>query len=162
MPMVSYCWLEGEKQGKIDGSCDQTGREKSILVQALEHNVYIPRNPQNGQPSGQRVHNPLKITKFFDASSPKLFQALTSGERMKSVELRFYRIDKTGLEEHYYTIKLEEAIIVGITPWIPNCLDPSKESLQHMEDVEFTYRKIIWTHEVDGIESEDDWKVRPA
>lgn len=28
-----------------------------------------------------------------------------------------------------------------------------------MEEVHFTYSKIIWTHEVDGIEAEDDWKA---
>jgi type VI protein secretion system component Hcp len=27
-----------------------------------------------------------------------------------------------------------------------------------MEDVSFTYRRIAWTWEIDGIESEDDWQ----
>ncbi len=158
MAMVSHLWLEGENQGPIAGSVDQVGREDSILVQALEHEVYIPRDPQSGQPTGKRIHNALKITKVFDRSSPKLFQALTSGERMKHVTLKFYRIDSTGTEEHYYTIRLEEAIVVSIRPWIPNCLDPASEPLQHMEDVSFTYRKIIWTWVSEGIESQDDWK----
>jgi type VI secretion system secreted protein Hcp len=28
-----------------------------------------------------------------------------------------------------------------------------------MEDVEFTYRKITWTHEVAGTEGSDDWRA---
>jgi type VI secretion system secreted protein Hcp len=28
-----------------------------------------------------------------------------------------------------------------------------------MEDVSFTYSKIIWTWEVDGVEAQDEWKV---
>ena len=26
-----------------------------------------------------------------------------------------------------------------------------------MEDISFTYRKIIWTHETEGKQAEDDW-----
>ncbi|MBI3871719.1 MAG: Hcp family type VI secretion system effector [candidate division Zixibacteria bacterium] len=160
MPMPFYQTLEGYDQGKIEGSCDQSGREGTILCQALVHDVSIPRDPQTGQPSGQRVHSALTITKVFDKASPKLYQALTRGERMKTVEMKWYRIDNTGTEQHYFTIKLEDAIIVSMHPSIPNCLDPRFASYGHMEDVGFTYRKIIWTWEPDGIESEDDWKVR--
>ncbi len=159
MPMVSHMWLEGERQGPIAGSCDQAGRENSILVQALEHNVYIPHDPQSGQPTGKRVHEAIKITKVIDKSSPLLFQALTSGERMKDVTIKLYRIDRTGAEEHYYTINLEDAVIVAIRTWIPNCLDPSMESFQHMETVDITYRKITWTYEVEGLQADDDWLV---
>lgn len=161
MPMVSHLWVSGENQGEIYGSCDQVGRENSVLVQSLEHEVYIPRDPQSGQPTGKRVHKPLTVCKYFDKASPKLFQALTSGERLKC-EFRFYRIDPTGGEEHYFSIRLEDAIVVSMSPWIPNALDPAKESFQHMENVSFTYRKIIWTWEPDGIESEDDWKTPRA
>ncbi len=159
MAMVSHLWLTGEKQGPIAGSCDQAGRENSILVQALDHEVYIPHDPQSGQPTGKRVHKALKITKVIDESSPLLFQALTSGERMTDVTLKLYRIDNTGTEEHYYTIQLEEAIIVSIQTWIPNCLDPASEPFQHMETIGMTYRKIRWTHEAKGLQSDDDWKV---
>ncbi|MDV3443847.1 type VI secretion system tube protein Hcp, partial [Pseudomonas otitidis] len=40
--------------------------------------------PQSGQPTGQRVHKPLMITKVFDKSSPLIFNALTSGERTRN------------------------------------------------------------------------------
>jgi len=159
MPMPSHLYLEGLKQGKIEGSCDQQGREGSILVQALNHDVFIPRDPQSGQPTGKRVHNPMTITKVFDASSPKLFQALSTGERFKTVELKFFRINETGNEEHYYTIKLENAILVSVKSYYPNCLDASFGSYGHMEDLSFTYEKIIWTWQPDGIEAEDSWKV---
>jgi type VI secretion system secreted protein Hcp len=100
----------------------------------------------------------MTITKVFDKSSPKLAQALTSGEQLE-IELKWYRIDPSGIEEHYFTIKLEEAIIVAMKGWTPNCLDALKEGFSHMEDVSSTYSKIIWTWEPDGIESEDSWKV---
>jgi type VI secretion system secreted protein Hcp len=152
--------LTGNTQGAIaDGCCNMQGRENTILCQALNHEVYIPRDPQTGRPTGKRVHNPLTITKVFDKSTPKLFQALSTGERMSNVTMKYYRIDPSGKEEHYFTIKLEDAIIVSVKPWVPNALDQSRERFTHMEDVSFTYSKIIWTWEVDGVEAQDSWQV---
>lgn len=163
MPMPFHMSMTGNTQGNItEGACDIQGREDTCLCQALEHKVSIPSDRQTGLPTGKRVHGPIKVTKVFDKASPKIFQALVTGEQMSDVIFKFYRIDPTGIEEHYYTIKLANAIIVSVDPWVPNCLDPVKESFTHMEDVSFTYRTITWTWEVDGIESQDDWTVPSA
>lgn len=160
MPMPFHMSLNGNKQGNIsEGCCDMKGRENTILCQALNHEVYMPRDPQTGLPTGKRVHNPLTVTKVFDKSTPKLFEALATGERMKDVTLKYYRIDPSGQEQHYFTIKLEDAIVVSVKPWVPNALDQSRERFTHMEDVSFTYSKIIWTWEIDGVEAQDEWKT---
>lgn len=159
MPLPAHLTLEGSKQGKIVGSCDQEGREGTILVQALDHEVSIPRDSQTGLATGKRVHHPLTILKALDRSTPLLYQALTSGEHMKSVEIKWYRIDSSGAEEHYFTTKLEDAIIVSIRPGIKNCLESAQQDFPHLEEVSFTYRKAIWRWEPDGIESEDDWRA---
>ncbi len=159
MPMPLHLEVEGKNQGKIEGSCEMQGREGTILIQALTHNVHIPRSPQTGLPTGKRVHGPLVVTKELDKASPMLYQALCTGEQMKSVVIKWYRIDPSGTEEHYFTTKLEDAIITEIKAWMPNALDVNKETFKHMEDVSFTYKKIIWTWEPDGIEAEDDWTV---
>ena len=137
--------LTGENQGAIDGSCTAAGKEGTSVVLGYEHDVHIPLDTDTGQPTGVRVHQPLRIVKLMDKASPKLYQALVTGERLE-VELKWYRIDPTGGEEHYFTTKLEDAIIVAIKP-----------SLLHKEDVSFTYRKIIWTWEPDGITAQDGW-----
>ena len=158
MPLPIHMTLEGEKQGKIDGSCDQKGRENTILVEALDHEVFIPRDPQTGLGTGKRVHKPLSVMKHVDKASPKLYQALCSGEHMKKVEAKFYRISPKGSEEHYFTTTLEDAIIVSISPWMPNCLDRNSDNFGHMEKVDLTYRRATWTWVPDGIEAADDWK----
>jgi type VI secretion system secreted protein Hcp len=159
MPLPAHLTLVGERQGKIEGSCDQQGREGTILIQALEHEVSIPRESQTGVATGKRVHHPLVVLKSFDKSSPLLMMALCSGEHMKSVEIKWYRIDPMGKEEHYYTTRLEDAVIVSLRPSMKNCLDPSCSHLAHMEEVSFSYRKAIWRWEPDGIEAEDDWRA---
>lgn len=159
MPMTSHMDVFGKNQGKIDGSCDMEGRQATILVYALDHTIHIPRDPQSGLPSGKRIHGPLTIEKETDKASPMLKQALCSGEQLSSVVIRQYRIDPTGAEEHYYTITLEDAIIVEINPYMPLAFLSENEPYRHMEKISFTYSKIKWKHEVDGIESEDSWKV---
>jgi type VI secretion system secreted protein Hcp len=160
MPMPFHMSLTGQTQKNIsEGCCDMQGRENTILCQALNHEVYIPTDPQTGQPTGKRVHNPLTVTKVFDKASPLLFQALTSGETMNEVKMEFYRTDAGGKEQLYFSIKLENAIIVSIKPWIPNTLDPTRQSFTHMEDVSFTYSKILWNCVTDKTEAQDEWKV---
>ncbi len=156
MPIPSHLSLTGNTQGKIEGSCEIVGREGTILVYAMDHLIQIPRDPRTGLPTGQRVHDPLTVTKEFDKSSPPLYQALCSGEQFSEVKFEFYRISPEGTQELYFTITLENAIIVNIKAWYPPTMLASSEPYRHMEDVSFTYAKIIWTWEPDGIETEDN------
>jgi len=159
MPMNAHLELTGKNQGKIEGSCAMQGREGTVLVYGMDHIVHTPRDPQTGLSSGKRVHGPLKILKEFDKASPKLYQALCSGEHFSDVTIKWYRIDPTGKEEHYFTHKLEEAIVVEIKPYVPVVFLPQNEPYRHMEEVSFTYSKIRWVWEPDGIESEDSWLI---
>ncbi len=96
--------------------------------------MIIPRDPQSGQPTGQRVHKPVVITKVFDKASPLLLAALTSGERLTKVEIQWYRTSAAGTQEHYYTTVLEDAIIVDIKDYMHNCQDPGNAHFTHLED----------------------------
>ena len=167
MPTPAYMTIQGERQGNITsgnftessvGNVWQQGHEDEILIEAFKHRILLPRDPQSGQPTGQRVHEPLTITKIMDKSSPLLFRALTSGERLPTVEMKFYRTSAQGTMEHYFTIKLEDAIITDITSYMPNCQDPSQAHFTHLEDVQFTYRKLTKTHEIASTAETDDWR----
>ncbi|MDA3786918.1 MAG: Hcp family type VI secretion system effector [Desulfobacula sp.] len=157
MAMTSYLTLEGKEQGAIAGDCPQVDKEDSILVYSIDHRVEIPRDTHTGLPTGQRIHKPLQITKHKDRSSPLLYGACCSGEQMKLVHLKQYRINEKGVEEHYFSIKLENAIIVEMQEYNPLTFLEENKPYKDMEVVYFTYEKIIWTYEPDGIESEDSW-----
>jgi type VI secretion system secreted protein Hcp len=60
--------------------------------------------------------------------------------------------------EHYFTMTLEDAIITNITAYMPNCLDERQAHYTHMEDVDFTYRKLTKTHEIASTSESDDWR----
>ncbi|WP_254658935.1 type VI secretion system tube protein TssD, partial [Pseudomonas aeruginosa] len=72
MATPAYMSITGTKQGLITagaftedsvGNTYQEGHEDQVMVQGFNHEVIIPRDPQSGQPTGQRVHKPVVITK---------------------------------------------------------------------------------------------------
>ena len=161
MAMTSYMTVTGANQGDVKGDCTQAGREDTMLVYDIKHEIEIPRDRLTGLPTGQRVHMPFVITKHVDRGSPQLYQACCSGEQCE-VEIKFFHITEKGTEEHYFTIKLEQAIIVDIKANKPMVFLPENKPYMDMEEVSFTYSKITWTHEVDGVTADDDWKMPKA
>ncbi len=159
MPMPIHLTLKAEKQGDIKGGCTQKGREGSILVIAMEHDVVSPRDIASGLPTGKRQHKPVEITKEIDKSSPLLYSVLCTNENLKEVVFKFWKPSPSGQEKQYYTIKLTNANIASMKTFFPNMLLPENTKLPHMEKVTFTYQKIEWTFTDGGITSEDDWEV---
>lgn len=166
MPTQMYMTIEGSNQGDMSGgasSADSLGtlsqesHKDEITVIALDGHVFVPTDPQSGQPSGQRVHEALKITKMFDKASPMLYQALATGEQITKVSITAWRTSTSGEQEHYFTIELEKATITDIRTWMPNTKDAGFKEFTHHEDVSLSYKKIAWTHEVAGTSGADDW-----
>ncbi|AXX92444.1 type VI secretion system tube protein Hcp [Malaciobacter molluscorum LMG 25693] len=160
--------IKGSTQGLITegtftpesvGNSYQKGHENEALIKGFSHDIKIPRDPQSGQPSGQRVHEPLVISKIFDKCSPLLYNALTKGETLTEVELKWYRTSYAGKPEHYFTIKLEDAVIVDISSYMDNEEGLDKTQVAPLEKVSFAYRKITWRHETASTSGEDDWRI---
>lgn len=166
MPTPGYVTVQGQKQGNITqgtntgqsvGNSYQSGHEDAFLAQAMSCEVMIPRDPQSGQPTGQRVHQASTITKYFDKCSPLLWQALCAGEVLQ-IAMDFFRTSMQGTQEKYFTIKWTDAVLVDGKGYMPNCLDPNNSSYGNMETWSFTYRKIEWDHDVSGTSGSDDWR----
>ncbi|MEJ2043837.1 MAG: type VI secretion system tube protein TssD, partial [Reinekea sp.] len=84
MPTPCYVAIEGTTQGNITagaftaesvGNIFVEGHEDEMLVQAVQHSVKVPTDPQSGQPSGQRAHDPLILTVALNKAVPLLFNA---------------------------------------------------------------------------------------
>jgi type VI secretion system secreted protein Hcp len=165
MATPGYLTIEGAKQGLITagnftedsvGNIYQEGFEDTILVQSASHSMALPRDPQSGQPSGQRVHDAFTISKGLDKSSPLLANALAAGEKLTKWELHLYRTSAQGIQEHFYTIRLTDAIIVDVDFGLPDC--QTAGDLPPQEVISFSYRKIEWEHVCCGTAGYDDWR----
>ena len=168
MPTPAYMSITGETQGDITkdaysadsvGNSWQEAHVDEFLVQELDHVLTIPRDPQSGQPTGQRVHKPVIVTKAQDCSSPLLFNALVSGEKLPECNIKFYRTSIQGKQEHYYTIKLIDALLVDMQTRMAHCQDAATSDRVTEEVLSFTYRAIEVTHEVMGKGGNDDWRA---
>ena len=158
MALNAYLKLKGQQQGDIKGSVTQKGRENSIMVIAVEHEIISPRDAASGLPTGKRHHKPLTITKEVDKSSPLLYNVLVNNENITNWELQFWQPSASGKEHQHYTIKLTNAQVAGIKLEMLNNKYPENMQHKEREHISFTYQKIEWTWMDGGITAEDDWE----
>lgn len=127
------------------------GEEEPIGIIGFSHEVVSPRDAASGLPTGKRQHKPISITKPVDAATPLLMVVLTNNENIPSATLRWYRTNRNGEEEQFYTIDLLNANVVGIR-------QTQKFVGPPVEEVGFVYEKITWTYEPTGASHQDDWQ----
>ena len=154
MAHPSYLTIQGRQQGLLSAGCSgfeslgrqcQPGREDEILVHSVSHKM------SNTQ---KRTHEPLTLCKGIDKSSPLLNMALNSGETLQCV-LKLYRFNATGTPEHYYSIELTDAKVIGIELVVPD--GKFYGDATPFECVSFQYRAIKWQHHIAGTSGLDAW-----
>lgn len=165
MALNAYLTLKGQKAGDIHGSVTQKGREGSIMVIAVRHEIVSPRDPASGLPTGQRMHKPFVVTKELDKSSPLLYNCLCTNENISEWTLRFWAPQVkastgSGSEVQHFTVKLTNANIASIDFRMDNNKHPDLMKYAEYEEVAFTYQKIEWTWNDGGISAVDDWEAR--
>ena len=147
------------KVGEYPGSSEKEGRSGTSDIFEIEHHIHQPFDVLTGQPSGVRIHSPLRIVKLIDKATPGFHKALCTGQNLKEVKLDFFRIDPdTRSEAAYFHITLTKARIVDIRPYMPMAFVPANESYRHMEQVSFVYEQIEWKWDPDNVVELDKWR----
>jgi type VI secretion system secreted protein Hcp len=159
MALAGYLTLSGTKHGPILGSVTQKGREGSIEVISLYHEIVAPRDPASGRPTGKRMHKPFTITKALDRSTPLLCDVLTNNENLTEVMLRLFRPHATGVERHAFTVRLVNATISAIQLRMLNTRHPRHSKMPELEEVSFAYQRIEWTWMEGNLTADDDWEI---
>ncbi len=162
MAIPSYLWLTDDGGAAIKGSVDVFSREGSIEMLEFVHSVNIPTDSTTGKLTGTRIHAPVIFVKEFDAASPFLYKAVTSGQTLKSAEIKWYRVNDAGQEVEYFNTKLENVKVVSVAPVMHNVKIPATERFNHMESVQLRYERITWTYKDGNIIHSDSWSERPS
>jgi type VI secretion system secreted protein Hcp len=155
-----YITIQAQKQGPIKGDVTLKGHEGAILGLALSHEIVSPRDPQSGQPTGKRMHKPMKITTPWGSATPKLLNCIYNNENLTSVHMSFLRPTATGAEAQFMTIDLTNANVSYLVSIVPNGSDPSLTKVQEYNEISLTYQKITTTFTVGGITATDDWEAQ--
>ncbi|MDU6409626.1 MAG: Hcp family type VI secretion system effector [Yersiniaceae bacterium] len=160
MAIPAYLWLKDDGGADIKGDVDVTGREGSIEVTGFSHNLSIATDDSTGKITGTRRHGAMGIEKEFDSSSPYLYKAVATGQKLKSAEVKWYKINDAGREQEYFNIFMEGVIIVSISPSMHSCKDPALIHENHKEAIELRYEKITWKYCDGNIIFTDSWNQR--
>lgn len=160
MAIPAYLWLKDDGGAAIRGSADVAGREGTIEIQGLNHGVSIVTDDATGKPTATREHSSFSFDKEIDSSSPYLYKAVTSGQKLQSAEVKFYRINDAGWEEEYFSVLMEGVTVISVGPLMYDVKSQYGERRNHLEVVELIYEKITW-HYLDGnIIHSDSWNER--
>lgn len=160
MPIPAHLFLRDNGGAVIKGSSDVQGREGSIEVLIFTHGLHIPTDGGTGKLTGTRVHGAFTIGKVFDSVSTYLYKAVSTGQQLKSAELKWYKVNDAGQEVEYFNMLLENVRVVSITPVMTNCKDPHSQHLNHMEIVDLRYEKITWKYVDGNLVHSDAWNER--
>jgi len=88
-----------------------------------------------------------------------IYNALVSGEALPKVEVKWYRTSLEGKQEHFFTSKLTDAIIVDVDLNMPHAQDSASSDVTQLLTVSLAYRKIEWEHTTAGTSGSDDWRT---
>ncbi|HDC2658238.1 TPA: type VI secretion system tube protein Hcp [Salmonella enterica] len=160
MAIPVYLWLYEEDGKLLKGGVDVNGREGSIELVGMQHDVFIPTDDMTGTATGTRQHEAYTFEKEIDPSSPLLYRALTTGRTLEKAVFKYYRINNNGMEEEYFNVVLENVKVCHVVPIMFDIKDPEFEKHGHIEHVGLRYEKITWKYVDGNIQHADSWKER--
>lgn len=138
--------LQGQLQGIIKGSVTLPGKEDSISVVSISHEMFSPRDSASGLPTGSIGRKPLVVVKLIDRSTPLLYRALVSNERITTFNLASYVTPPGGQEVKLFTIDLLNAYISSINQAKQNSNStPDLIKFAEYEEVYSVYETIKWS-----------------
>jgi len=155
----AYMRAEGETQNVFTGDVSKTGYEGTIAVLKYSLSTNTPYDPATGVPTDNNQFRPVRVLKRVDQSSPLFVNAMANREVLRSVLIHFLRPSNPDPLEHFYTLELIDAQVVGITQFQGTLGDD--QPLPKLEWIELTFETMIQTFEDGGIEAMDDWTDSP-
>ena len=137
--------VRGSKQGTF----------KSSHVLEVNSAIVSPRDPQSGsreasgRATGRRQHNPIRILKEIDQTSPMYWKALSSNEALEEVTIQFNAHGKLPR-----ALKLEHASITAIKR-VQRAGGRGED-----EEITFVYEQIEWTQSDGNKTAQDAWDAK--
>lgn len=146
-----YLTVTGTTQGKIVGSCTQTGREETVEIHSYSQTVSSPRDETSGRVIGKRQHSGIALVAPVDKATPLFLLALTTNEILSEALLQFYHTTAEGMEVIFYTVTLTNASFSSVT--IAADGHGSFDTVAYV----LNYQKVEWMWTDGNVSATDDW-----
>ena len=151
MAFYGYLALEGMNLGPIEHGFDKFEYTNAIPITKFEHQVSIDlqkdkggTDARNTSKSGEPQHGNIIVLKELGQSTPTIYRALCSQERMRRAEILWYRFNESGIEDLYFRLNLENAMITGVRVVQPEVRDEETQSHIINEEISISYTAITW------------------
>ncbi len=151
--------VEGMKQGKFKAESVRAKYSDKTEILGYVQETTVPSDNRTGLPTGQRIAQPAILLKAAGASSPQFAQAISTNEMLKKIVIQFYKTDANGMEINYYTVTLENAILVGFKqfygPLDFEKFNPASNNTL-FDEIKVRYQRITMEDKLTGITMTDD------
>lgn len=128
--------IEGTKAGVLKGESTMKGRETWIPLRSFGYAVNSPTDPGSGMATGKTQFGIVSFAKDWGASSPQLFQAISTNEILKSVIFEFTQTNSLGATEVFYRVTLSNARVTNFRQAL------ALDGLQPLDSVSLAYQTI--------------------
>lgn len=150
----------------IKGDSRDSKHKDTVEVSAWQHAIRQPKSSTSSGSGGhtaERVeHDEMVFTKDIDGSSPKLYQACSSGVVVNDVAIYFYRAfggknstgnpSSTQNRHQYLKIELKNVIVGSVVPSVSDEGIPT-------ETFSLKYSAVRWTYDELNIDGNKSGKV---
>jgi type VI secretion system secreted protein Hcp len=149
VPSDALAWrglatITGQAQGAIQGDNTSKDGPGAVVVKEMGFQLNRPFDAASGLPTGQLRFAPFSLVKEPDRATPKLLRAAVTGERL-TVEIKWFRSLATGVEQHYFTVRLENALVVSM-----DSQGDVTVAGGVMETLSLVYGKLVMTDVING------------
>jgi len=127
-------------------------REGTIECSSFHYGVTTTPNLKTGRVAAKKQHEPVRISKRVDKSTPLLFKALCNSEPVNKAKFMFFRPSPggSGAEERFLTVLLENGYISSLGQVSEDAIMAGANAPPMMEEVAFVFRDITLTYEING------------
>ena len=136
--------ITGSAQGAIQGDNTTKDGPGAVVVREIGFQLNRPVDASSGLPTGQIRFAPFSLVKEPDRATPKLLKAAVTGEQL-TVEIKWFRSLATGVEQQYFTVRLENALVVSMESQGDVTVAGGV-----LESLSLSYGKLVMTDVING------------
>ena len=160
-----FVTINGAHQGFFHGESIQKGHERQITGLKYNYSVTVPiirDGGGGGESVGRPRQGPVVFEKEWGAATTQIYQALITGERLKTVTFEFYSVDPEGGQRQAFRVTLTNALIVSIHQHVGDTQHDSTLDTRRYEDVTLSFQKIEIADETSSAIADQQARHAPA
>lgn len=148
-PSNAYAQFSTQDDGYITGDCTIISLEGWVTIYEVTHDIKTTLDPDTYLPTGLPKQSPIYLKTKVSQATPLFMKGFINGIPM-DVTIQFYELSENGETVNYYTIDLEDAVIVESNFARIDSSNSDSETYEEYFMIGLSYNKITWIFEANG------------